>query len=700
MPTRKLNKKGHEKLKQFLSDTDLDVKLSERAVNVLSVNSVTLDEFASFKYVDFAKLRWSNCQIASELAAASKANPIPVYIKTKTPSRPPQRHHKTSKPTAPATQTITDNHWASAYVDGALPRRAYNTLKDNNITSAQLRCMSEEEMRDLNNVGEKTAADLYKFACFLNNKILAREQINLGRRLEFARDEQLTDILKPISITSGTNTFSRIFDQLKSIFTGDDTECPPISLFPSFFAYLYSIRSHRALFISHNAEAFRLTLHLNYSLTLLSDDEAKILDCFDEVFTMASLSLIGQSSSDESDINTTILEAINALIDKYNIQLPTEGHKQLYKLRTGYESVFASFNLQPILNQVLTEREARIFIKILLHHKSMDEVGCEEGLTRERTRQIYHTACGKIMEHILANDAVNAIKEHNYDLLPYVSIHNSDFQQIKQSEPIDYDFDFFCFILVTIYDGVFNYYDKLKVTPTQTDKITYLCQRKIVEAFDLDKIMLFIQSTYGDPLITQCTINPIFSRLEFRRTKDIPADTIDWAKQFLIFICNDCFDLTVTDADEPYIEQPDNLTPAAIKADISMVLAKSKVPLSPQQIMEALSQMNHTSYSSLSISRLKSYLSDKSLFIPIGKKSLYALASSSYHSGSVRMSVIKILQQSATPMDMQLLTQQVLLLRPDSNEKSVRAVILSMIRSKECSLYHDTLIGLISKQNE
>lgn len=700
MPIRKFNKKGHEKLKEFLSATNLDVQLSERAVNVLSVNSVTLTEFASFKYADFAKLRWSNRQIASELAAASKANPIPIYIKNKTSSRPPQRHHKTTEPTAPAPNAITDEHWASAYVDGALTRRAYNALKDNNITSTQLRCMSEQEMKNLNSVGSKTAADLYDFACYLNDKILAREQINMGRRLEFARDEQLADILKPISLTNGANTFSKLYNLLKTIFTGDDTDCPPISLFPSFYAYLYSIRNNRALFISHNAEAFRPVQYLNYSLTLLSDDEAKILNCFDEVFTMASLSLIGCSSNDESDIYTVVLEAINALIDKYNIELPTEGQKQLYKLQTGHESVFASFNLYPTLTQALTEREARIFTKILFHHKNTDDVGCEEGLTRERTRQVYSTACGKIMEHILTNGDVDAIKEHHYDRLPYVSIHNSDFQQIKQSDPIDYDFDFFCFILVTIYDGVFNYYDKLKVTPDQTAKITYLCQRKIVEAFDLDKIMLFIQSTYGDPLITQCTINPILSRREFRRTKDIPADIIDWAKQFLIFICNDCYDLVVTDADEPYTEQPENLTPAAIKADISMVLAKSKVPLSPQQILEALAKMDHTSYSCLPISRLKSYLSDKNLFIPIGKKSLYALASSSYHSGSVRKSVIKILQESATPMDMQFLTQQVLLLRPDSNEKSVRAVILSMIRSRECFVHHDTMIGLTSKQNE
>lgn len=98
--------------------------------------------------------------------------------------------------------------------------------------------------------------------------------------------------------------------------------------------------------------------------------------------------------------------------------------------------------------------------------------------------------------------------------------------------------------------------------------------------------------------------------------------------------------------------------------------------------------------------KFQAILADKKTFMPIGRKSLYQLASSTQFNGSVTKCIDNLLQKSLEPIKLEDLINQVLEFRPDSNEKSVRSIIANKIKNHELVVFDGKLIGLISKIGE
>jgi len=713
MSYRRINKKGHDKLIEYLSTNKLYWYLSKRAIQLLSVNYVTLKEFLSFTYADYRELRWADKDCINELLALAKGaqntdNGNGIKPSQKAVAIGNIRDGKNSL--HGTRKSSIDIFLLEHHLENVISTRAYSALKKNKVTRGKFFSFSLSDFENLKDVGKITAEELYSIAQKYreeeNAKIINDELATLKGDIACANDSELTDILQPISDIVYVERFAEIFKILSTLFekivtdNGHEEIFTPISQLKSLYSYMCSLRLRNVLYACKDASAHFLHQRNNYRNIRLSKTEEEILNYFDEAFYKSCIACIGHDPTDEAFMNQVIVEVMNDLQDKYGIfnLLSPDCKLIMYQLRHGEIPLFAEYNLHRI-NFRLSDREYRILYKIVIRNKTTEEVGIEEGLVRDRIRQIYNKIKDNIRLWGQVDGTMSAIRSYKFDELPYLTPYNTYFEKLKESEPIDYEFDFFCFIITVFYDE-FTSFSKLKISQEKTEKITYLCNKKLIQSIDLEGIQNFIQQNYNDPLITEIALNPILKRRKYRLADNVSNEMINDAKGLLAYICQECFDLKVTDIDEPFEDLSVHLTPEKIKPVIIDILTQINAPMSLDMILQTLVKTNPVVYKSLSIDKVKSFLSDKKIFKQVGLKSLYTLASSSNYAGSVTKSIGKTLWESKEPIKMQELIQKVLVLRPDSNERSVRSVITSMIKRNECTLYKDTYVGLTSRIDE
>ena len=124
-------------------------------------------------------------------------------------------------------------------------------------------------------------------------------------------------------------------------------------------------------------------------------------------------------------------------------------------------------------------------------------------------------------------------------------------------------------------------------------------------------------------------------------------------------------------------------------------MRNANTPLSIEDIVAKHNDLHPESPVDKSI--IRNCLRDTKIFINVGKKSLFALktkASKNIFKGSLYEAVIKALHSKSMPFLMDELVEAVLKLRPDSNQKSVRSIITSMLKSHRVFMYNDKYIGL------
>lgn len=573
---------------------------------------------------------------------------------------------------------------------------AYNTLIKNVVTQSEFFSFSVDDYMKFYGVGKKTASELVSladdFRYIGNEEIIKNELEVFCQNVKCAHENELSTILQPYSNIQHKEAFNKIFDIIQSLFWGKP-------IFKSIYSYLSSIRYSNALYICHSADAHIPNVSKKYKRYSIGIDidscDLDVLNYFDEVFLKSCITFIGHNPTEESYMNRIIVETFDELQSKHNVMsyMPLTGREKLYQLKYGRIPAFLTINSYIYR---LTDRENRILHKLILFNQSISDIAVEEGLSNDRTRQIFNKIVGDFQEWAQKDGAMDIIKSYEYDELAYIIPSNSNYFEIKLRERFDFDFDFFCFIISIMYDDVFTLYERNKIQEGETSKITYLCNRKITNVLDIVKIQNYIQKKYNKPLAKEIALNPILGKHEFWRIDKVNDQTINSAKGLLIYICQECYGLKVTDADKPFVDLSEHLTPERIKSVICNILSRNNAPTSMDAIKTAMVQLNSQAYENLSIDTLKAILSDKSLFTQIGLKAIYILSTSRNYAGSVHQSIRRILTESAKPMKMQELIQKVLLLRPDSNVRSVRAVITSMIKNNECAAYDDSYVGLNS----
>lgn len=131
------------------------------------------------------------------------------------------------------------------------------------------------------------------------------------------------------------------------------------------------------------------------------------------------------------------------------------------------------------------------------------------------------------------------------------------------------------------------------------------------------------------------------------------------------------------------------------KQDVRLILRNAKVPLPIEDIVDKYNDLHPESPIDKSI--IKNCLCDTKAFINVGRKSLYALKTKSTQNifkGSLYDAVSKVLHSQSKPFLIDDLVAGVLKFRPDSNQKSVRSIITSMLKSHRIFLFNDKYIGL------
>ena len=133
----------------------------------------------------------------------------------------------------------------------------------------------------------------------------------------------------------------------------------------------------------------------------------------------------------------------------------------------------------------------------------------------------------------------------------------------------------------------------------------------------------------------------------------------------------------------------------SVKKEIKAILKKSDSPLAFEDIVSQLNSLHPSACPKNSI--IMACLQDTKLFVRIGKKNIFTLKSrgpKEVFRGSLYEAVRKVLHSKSKPFLMDELIDAVLELRPDSNQKSARAIITSMLKAHRIFLFNDQYIGL------
>ena len=347
----------------------------------------------------------------------------------------------------------------------------------------------------------------------------------------------------------------------------------------------------------------------------------------------------------------------------------------------------------------LTKREAEIIMKIWGEDNkqyTFEDIGNDLGLTRERIGQIYDKGIRKL-RNLYITPNIAKIDIYQFGDLDYISPETVNFN-IDEIYTEAKFFIFSQFLSLVIYPEHYTNYSFVKINHSNVNTQHYAVNKRFSRQFDFSKLFTYIKEHYSNSLDNNIVLNTIITKRKFWKDKTIHTDLLEGIKSFVAYICTNYFELQVTDITDSNIElaiEQMTLDTVAVKNYLVELLSVN----SPMTLNElyAKSKDKFPLLKSKSVYVFRSLLSDKSLFQPIGRKSLYQLTSSDNFSGSVTKCIDRILIESDKPIKLDSLIEQVLSMRPDSNFKSVRSVITNRIKSNELIMYIDSYVGLMSK---
>ena len=125
-------------------------------------------------------------------------------------------------------------------------------------------------------------------------------------------------------------------------------------------------------------------------------------------------------------------------------------------------------------------------------------------------------------------------------------------------------------------------------------------------------------------------------------------------------------------------------------------IATQERPVSISEVMQVFNA-RYPEWAFENAQQVRSYLSDKTLFKPIGKTSLYVLKGSVVFTGNIMEAIRQVMYSLGVPSKIETVINQVLELRPDSNRKSIRTNITHMLKNGELGIQEDNLLFIKSQ---
>ena len=440
----------------------------------------------------------------------------------------------------------------------------------------------------------------------------------------------------------------------------------------------------------------------------LEDSELYLLKVFGEALIKSLLLSLDNITSYQQIIRNCICSvfkekvAANAEILNFlnnSVIFDFESFESRFQLLYHHFPVFAYISF--IINHELMNRETEI-VKPRLpfdysKYKPISMLGEEMWLTSNRVREIYEKAFRRVRlrtKHLSPRD----VSVYGLGKLSYFTPQNTDFERIRKEELLDFDFyAFTALIALNLLPNMPEYaaFPILWEYPDHQECKSFTCSTALLNYFRVEGAINYLRTHYEPG--SEIRLNSFLSRRHLWAAEKIPSDIFISLKGFFLYICEDAFSLRVIDAAEPYRDEYEVDGEKFLRVDDSQLKqliadALRKGPLSPDEIYKKLKKKD-SSLKDIQPSKIYDCLGDRTLFTPIGSKSLYQLASASGFTGSVNKCIDHVLDQSAELMPIDKLIAKVLELRPDSNYRSVRAVLLSKIKKGELYISETNIVS-------
>lgn len=338
------------------------------------------------------------------------------------------------------------------------------------------------------------------------------------------------------------------------------------------------------------------------------------------------------------------------------------------------------------------------YIGLTGERKSYLDLSLECSLTSERIRQILSNFNASKFIEELSFDKTKVVETYSFLQEDFLTVENTDFQKLSIQEHLPFAFQAFGHICSLINNHLvpISFYTNNKGILLAGDgrsKCIYTtAYNNQLSNFNILLTMQKLQMALINKSKSKSSIViSDFCRDALFWYGCVDLDILPRVARFVEHLAVELLEVRIVDG-VIYNEAPKN----DLEQTLYECLSESEIPLSPDDLFEAYCRKCPNTHIADS-KEIRLTLTRSPKFVAIGGKSLYMLAereNQSSFKGSLYDSIESVLSQSSSPVTRESLVKGTLELRPDSNCKSIRAIIASMLKSKRLLIFNDKYIGL------
>lgn len=326
----------------------------------------------------------------------------------------------------------------------------------------------------------------------------------------------------------------------------------------------------------------------------------------------------------------------------------------------------------------------------------------------ERVRVILKTFMHESAVHYVSRlPFVNRNSWNAYPFLNLEIISKEDlcFEKLAVQEQLPYDFSAFCYMcsftrkdlwvlkFIKRRDGSFGYpYEGVEETVLYPQSYTYVCKNTL-QCFNFVFCINYLMDKLTKPTMYDEVIRleQLCQDSRFWCENQVKNDLIPFVENLLLKIICDTLQIILIDGCI-YIKA----NKVNIKQFIYDYMVEKGYPVSVNELLEAL-LTKHPDSECTDSNHIRAFLYDKTLFKPMGRKSLYTLANSNEFCGNLSDLVCTVLSSADFPMTRDEVFESAHKLRSDYPRRSILTTISALLRSKVLLSYTGDRIGLTSK---
>ena len=286
--------------------------------------------------------------------------------------------------------------------------------------------------------------------------------------------------------------------------------------------------------------------------------------------------------------------------------------------------------------------------------------------------------------------------------LSILTVNNSDYEKIRQEEKLNMDFRAFCFLCTTLFPQfqLHNFQitgDKLCPVPfcgsAYGEYIYSFVINRSLDNYRYAETIVDIWSICNQKRIlenVEINLYPkYFMNSDMWKSGKIEYTQIDSISEVIHIVLQEILGDVRVENGILYVRA----NGIDKKRFFYEYLSAQRRPVSVAELMQVFNA-RYPEWAMPNDKQVKYYLSDKSLFKPIGKTSLYVLQSSDVFTGNIKEAIRQVMADLNGIAKKELIISKVIKLRPDSTPQSIRTNITFMVKDGEIEIQEDGLLVL------